>query len=65
MDGKPAIASKTLWFNILSAIAAIGTVFGMDFGLTEAVQAQIIASANILGNFLLRLISATPISRII
>jgi len=60
-DGKAAVSSKTLQFNILAAIAAVSAMFGLDFGLTPEVQAEIVASVTIIGNFLLRFITETKI----
>lgn len=35
-------ASKTIWLNGLAFIAAVSGAFGVDLGLTAAVQAEIV-----------------------
>lgn len=65
IDGKAAITSKTLGWNILSAIAAVGMIFGMDFGLDPATKGEVLASVNIIGNVIFRFLTTTGINRLI
>lgn len=62
MDSKPFWASKTIWANILSLIATIATVFGVDLGLTPEAQATIIAGVMGVVNIVLRLVTKTGVS---
>lgn len=62
MDSKPFWASKTIWANILSLIATIATVFGVDLGLTPEVQATIIAGVMGVVNIALRLVTKTGVA---
>ncbi|MDW3204553.1 MAG: hypothetical protein R8L07_03340 [Alphaproteobacteria bacterium] len=62
MDSKPFWASKTIWANVLSLIATIATVFGLDLGLTPEVQATIIAGVVSIVNIVLRGVTKTGVT---
>lgn len=61
--GKKWYTSKTLWTNIVGAIATAAGVFGLDLGLTPEVQAQIVAGALAVLNIVLRLVTDEPIRK--
>lgn len=52
-------ASKTIWFNILSLIAAIAALKGLNLDAQDV--ATIAAAASTLGNIWLRARTSTPI----
>lgn len=62
MNSKPWWASKTIWANVLSLIATIATVFGLDLGLTPEVQATIIAGVVSIVNIVLRGVTKTGVT---
>jgi len=53
--------SKTIWANIIGMVATIGTVFGLDLGLTPETQAQIVAGIMAVINVVLRTVTDSPI----
>jgi hypothetical protein len=61
MNPKPWYASKTLWANLLAGAVTIGGVFGLDLGLDEAAQAQLVAGIMVVVNIVLRLVTKGPI----
>ena len=42
MDKKPWYMSKTIWVNLVAFVASMGVISGYDFGLTVAVQAELV-----------------------
>jgi hypothetical protein len=55
-------ASKTLWVNVVAAVAALAGVFKIDLGLTPEVQATVVTTILALVNVGLRLVTKTPVS---
>ena len=55
-------ASKTLWVNVVAAVAALAGVFKLDLGLTPEVQATVVTTILALVNVGLRLVTKTPVS---
>lgn len=57
--------SRTMWVNLISGIAALAVVFGLDFGLDAERQTEIVAGimavVNVI-NMYLRPLSTTPIT---
>ena len=62
MNSKPWYASKTMWANLIGGSVTIGSVFGLDLGLTPENQAQLVAGIMVVVNIVLRLITKGPIS---
>ena len=44
MDKKPWYQSKTIWVNLVAFAASMGVISGYDFGLTVAVQAELVGA---------------------
>ena len=61
MDTTKWYLSKTLWVNVVSAVAALAGVFNFDLGLTPEVQATVGTTVLALANVLLRLTTKTAI----
>jgi len=61
MDTTKWYLSKTLWVNVVSAVAALAGVFNFDLGLTPEVQATVVTTVLALANVLLRLTTKTAI----
>lgn len=61
---KPWYTSKTMWVNIISALGALGGVFGFGDILNAEVQASVIAlimaGVNVI-NLILRKVTSTAI----
>lgn len=53
--------SKTVWANILAAVATLAGVFGLDLGLTPEVQAQIVGGIMAVVNIVLRFVTKDAI----
>jgi hypothetical protein len=63
-QGKALIKSKVFWFNILTLLVAVASLFGFeDFEADETVS-QIVILIGGLGNILLRTKTSEPITRI-
>ena len=62
MDTTKWFASKTLWVNVIAAVAALAGVFNLDLGLTPEVQATVVTTILALVNVGLRLVTKTPVS---
>ncbi len=62
MESKSWYASRTIWVNLISLIAAGGTAYGLD--ITAEQQAQIVtgllAVVNVI-NLMLRAVTKAPI----
>lgn len=52
-----------IWANVLSLIATLGTVAGVDLGLTPEAQASIVAGVMSVVNIALRLVTTSAIVR--
>lgn len=61
MDTTKWYLSKTLWVNVVSAVAALAGVFNFDLGLTPEIQATVVTTVLALANVLLRLTTKTAI----
>ena len=61
MDTTKWYLSKTLWVNVVSAVAALAGVFNFDLGLTPEVQATVVTTVLALANVLLRLTTKTAV----
>jgi hypothetical protein len=55
--------SKTLWVNVVAAVATLAGVFKFDLGLTPEVQATVVTTVLALANVLLRLTTNTAIAK--
>lgn len=62
-DVKPWYASKTLWVNGLTIIAAVSGAVGFDLGLTTEVQTQIVVGILAVANVVLRLTTKTAVGK--
>ena len=62
MDTTKWYASKTLWVNVVAALAALAGVFKLDLGLTPEVQATVVTTILALVNVGLRLVTKTPVT---
>ena len=62
MDVKPFWASKTIWANIVGALAYAATAFGFDLGLTADVQLQLVGGIMVVINILLRFVTTKPVA---
>lgn len=60
---KPWYTSKTIWANLIAAVVTIAGVFGLDLGLDEAAQAQLVGGVMVVVNIVLRLVTNTPIGK--
>jgi hypothetical protein len=56
-DTKSKFASKTIWANLIAGAVTIGTVFGLDLGLTPETQAELVAGIMVLVNIALRFVT--------
>lgn len=61
MDTTKWFASKTLWVNVVAALATLAGVFKLDLGLTPEVQATVVTTILALVNIGLRLVTKTAI----
>ena len=61
MQAKPWYASKTMWANRIGGGVTIGSVFGLDLGLTPEAQAQLVAGIMVVVNIVLRFVTKRPI----
>lgn len=59
--GKAWYASKTIWANVVAFAATVGTIAGVDTGLTPEVQAEVVAAVMAVVNVALRLVTGEPI----
>ena len=62
MNSKPWYASKTMWANLIGGAVTVGSVFGLDLGLDETAQAQLVAGTMVVANIVLRLVTKRPIA---
>jgi len=53
--------SKTLWVNVVAAVATVAGLFKLDLGLTPEVQATVVTTILALANIALRLVTKTAI----
>lgn len=53
--------SRTLWVNIVAALATLAGVFKLDLGLTPEVQATVVTTILALVNIALRLVTKTAV----
>ena len=61
IDNKPFWQSKTLWVNVVAAVATLAGVFKLDLGLTPEVQATVVTTILALVNIALRLVTKTAV----
>jgi hypothetical protein len=59
---KPIWASKTLWANLIAAVAVLATMFGVDLGLGIEQQATLLAGIMSIVNIALRFVTTTGVS---
>jgi hypothetical protein len=59
---KPFWASKTLWINLITLVAAISTAFGVDLGLDPEAQIAIVGTVMSVINIVLRFVTRAPVS---
>ena len=62
METTKWFASKTLWVNVVAAVATLAGVFKLDLGLTPDVQATVVTTILALVNVGLRLVTKTPVT---
>ena len=62
MKTKPIWASRTLWANLIAAVAVLATVLGFDLGLGIEAQATLLAGIMSIVNVALRFITTTGVS---
>lgn len=62
MDTTKWYLSKTLWVNVVAAVATVAGLFKLDLGLTPEVQATVVTTILALANIALRLVTKKPIS---
>jgi hypothetical protein len=62
LTNKPWWASKTIWVNIIAAVAAISTAFGLDLGLDAEQQTAIVGGVMAVVNVGLRLVTTAPVA---
>jgi hypothetical protein len=53
--------SKTVWVNVVAALATLAGVFKLDLGLTPEVQATVVTTILALVNIALRLVTKTAV----
>ena len=53
--------SRTLWVNVVAAVATVAGLFKLDLGLTPEVQATFVTTILALVNIALRLVTKTAI----
>ena len=53
--------SRTLWVNVVAALATLAGVFKLDLGLTPEVQATVVTTILALVNIGLRFVTKTAI----
>ena len=58
---KSAWSSKTFWVNLVASLAAVATMLGLDLGLSEAAQAEIVLVIMGVVNLILRFVTKEPI----
>jgi hypothetical protein len=61
MDTTKWYLSKTLWVNVVAAVATVAGLFKLDLGLTPEVQATVVTTILALANIALRLVTKTAI----
>ena len=61
MDTTKWYLSKTLWVNVVAAVATVAGLFKLDLGLTPEVQATVVTTILALVNIALRLVTKTAI----
>jgi hypothetical protein len=61
METTKWFASKTLWVNVVAALATLAGVFKLDLGLTPEVQATVVTTILALVNIALRLVTKTAV----
>ena len=62
METTKWFASKTLWVNVVAAVATLAGVFKLDLGLTPDVQATVVTTILALVNVGLRFVTKTPVT---
>ena len=62
METTKWFASKTLWVNVVAAVATLAGVFKLDLGLTPDVQATVVTTSLALVNVGLRFVTKTPVT---
>lgn len=58
---KPWYTSKTMIANLIAGGVTIGSVFGLDLGLTPEVQAQLVSGIMVVVNIVLRFVTKEAI----
>ncbi len=61
-ETKPIWASKTFWTNVIGGGAMIASAAGMDLGLDEDTQTQIIGGILAVANVILRFVTTQPVT---
>lgn len=61
-EPKPWWASKTMWANIIAAVAAMSLAMGLDLGLDGETQATLLAGVMAFANLFLRAVTKQPVS---
>lgn len=61
--GKKWYESKTLWANLIAFVAVVCGVLGVDVGLDEKTQAELVVGIMAIVNIILRLVTKEPIEQ--
>lgn len=61
MDPKPIWASRTFWTNVVGGGALLASAAGLDIGLTQETQTELIGGLLVMANLVLRLITKQPV----
>lgn len=60
-QAKPWFRSKTIWANAIAGAVTVAGIFGLDLGLDEAAQAQLVAGVMVVVNLVLRFVTNSPV----
>lgn len=61
MEAKPLWASKTFWTNIIGGVALVATAAGVDIGMDQTAQTELVAGIMVIANIVLRKVTKQPV----
>lgn len=61
-EAKPVWVSRTVWVNVLTAAAAVGTAVGIDHGLDAETQTAIVAGIMAVQGVIMRVLTSRPVT---